>query len=911
MSYSPSFTRTYPNGWKDRPDTSTPAYASTFEKYENTFEAIEAFLDGAEALKPVNKTSAMTQDVGFDPLTGKLYTKPGSGGSGSSTASGVSYDNTQSELQSTNVQGAIDEVKELATAIQPVAKTSGMTQPVGLDNEGKLFTTPGGGGGGGTAASTTYDNTESELESTDVQGAIDELAAGAGEKVTPVPKTEDMTQEVGIDENGELWTAPGGGGSGSATKIDTLFEDTTYEGVTSGTINLSRPVTDYDFINFTVVMASSGHDLRNSVSYDIDTITDYIINSNKIMTLVGYGEYINLRFSDTQTITVDSVQNLGVVKIVGIKYGSGGGSVFDETVILDTPVQAVASTPITLDEAVTNYDQIRIRAYMLFNGMKLWSDNLFQSDDFILGDTTDQHWIFIDGNDLCYFSMSADGTQLVMTSVAGSVYIGEVIGIKYSGGGGGGTASDTSYDNTQSGLTADDVQSAIDELASDFQDGCDTIVQAVTAKGQTPASNSPQDIATAIENITTSSYVNSLSMYGYTADTAHTFTIDEAGTYLMMLAISYQSTGSITLPQSATILSTVDEDVGGGRRVLCYIAELDANDMVVYNVSLSNWAGRIEAIIKLDSIKSIQYEDFNGTSDGTTNYTLPNDGSLYLVYGLAVSRAGQSRDDSTNVGKEKEHISDNWGYSSVSRVAICTGSDSPNYSFYGYDGGFSAVVVWKIQKGESLVTDGLIRWYDAIDNTLNGHDTTSLVWEDLTETGDATVSSVNVWSDKCVLPDNGAITSDFTYYDPQGRKVSIDVYANVYPRSSGWQTLIDLANQGGLYIGIEGHTLKAGIHNGSNYAYITYPINEIQKIHVVFIHDDVAHTETLYVNGVEIETRALADLRTVQQPMYIGRSDSGLDILQGSIYDVKVYNKALSAAEVQKNYQYDKNRFMD
>ena len=110
MSYSPSFTRTYPNGWKDRPDTSTPAYASTFEKYENTFEAIEDFLDGSEAVKPVNKTSAMTQDVGFDPSTGKLYTKPGSGGGGGGTASSVTYDNTESQLESTNVQDAIDEL---------------------------------------------------------------------------------------------------------------------------------------------------------------------------------------------------------------------------------------------------------------------------------------------------------------------------------------------------------------------------------------------------------------------------------------------------------------------------------------------------------------------------------------------------------------------------------------------------------------------------------------------------------------------------------------------------------------------------------------------------------------------------------------------------------------------------------
>lgn len=70
-------------------------------------------------------------------------------------------------------------------------------------------------------------------------------------------------------------------------------------------------------------------------------------------------------------------------------------------------------------------------------------------------------------------------------------------------GGGGGTAASTTYDNSESGLDATNVQDAIDEIAQDFQDGCDVIVSAVTAKGQTPASNSPEDIAEAISNIST------------------------------------------------------------------------------------------------------------------------------------------------------------------------------------------------------------------------------------------------------------------------------------------------------------------------------------------------------------------------------------------------------------------------
>lgn len=62
-------------------------------------------------------------------------------------------------------------------------------------------------------------------------------------------------------------------------------------------------------------------------------------------------------------------------------------------------------------------------------------------------------------------------------------------------------AANINYDNTTSGLTADDVQDAIDEMVSNFGDGVDRIYNACVAAGSTPASKSPADIATAIGNI--------------------------------------------------------------------------------------------------------------------------------------------------------------------------------------------------------------------------------------------------------------------------------------------------------------------------------------------------------------------------------------------------------------------------
>ena len=70
-----------------------------------------------------------------------------------------------------------------------------------------------------------------------------------------------------------------------------------------------------------------------------------------------------------------------------------------------------------------------------------------------------------------------------------------------SGGGGASSADDVTYDNTDSGLTATDVQAAIDEMVENFGAGVDEVYDACVSAGSTPISKSPADIATAISNI--------------------------------------------------------------------------------------------------------------------------------------------------------------------------------------------------------------------------------------------------------------------------------------------------------------------------------------------------------------------------------------------------------------------------
>lgn len=66
----------------------------------------------------------------------------------------------------------------------PTAKTSDMTQPVGVDADGKLYTKPASAYTLPTASPTTLGG------------------------VKPTAKTSEMTQAVGVDTSGALWTAP-------------------------------------------------------------------------------------------------------------------------------------------------------------------------------------------------------------------------------------------------------------------------------------------------------------------------------------------------------------------------------------------------------------------------------------------------------------------------------------------------------------------------------------------------------------------------------------------------------------------------------------------------------------------------------------------------------------------------------
>lgn len=112
MSYTPSYEKPYPEGFKNEPIETTPITAEVMNGYDDAIENIENYLAEGEMGTVV---IANPEIEGTEPnLTalqvGEDKFKIPSGSGGASSAEDVSYDNSVTEIEATNVQDAIDSV---------------------------------------------------------------------------------------------------------------------------------------------------------------------------------------------------------------------------------------------------------------------------------------------------------------------------------------------------------------------------------------------------------------------------------------------------------------------------------------------------------------------------------------------------------------------------------------------------------------------------------------------------------------------------------------------------------------------------------------------------------------------------------------------------------------------------------
>ena len=256
---------------------------------------------------------------------------------------------------------AIDHIEDFldgSTAIFPIQATGGMTQPVGIDENGRLVTLPSGGG---TAAGVSYDNTESGLESTDVQGALDELADGAGGS-TAATTTYDNTEsgleatncQDAIDEIVDIFDV-----SASGEYITTIFNTETTIAVNTE-LSLNETVKDFTKIRIKGYMSLNGKKLFT----DVDLVVDDLVfgdNTKCYWFFIDANDlgYFYFNTDGDKVIWASVAGSVNISEIQGINYSQDSWTKLLD--VRDESSQTASSY--TLADDITNYKTIALAGY--------------------------------------------------------------------------------------------------------------------------------------------------------------------------------------------------------------------------------------------------------------------------------------------------------------------------------------------------------------------------------------------------------------------------------------------------------------------------------------------------------------------------------------------------------------------
>ena len=221
-------------------------------------------------------------------------------------------------------------------------------------------------------------------------------------------------------------------------------------------------------------------------------------------------------------------------------------------------------------------------------------------------------------------------------------------------------------------------------------------------------------------------------------------------------------------------------------------------------------------------------------------------------------------------------------------------------------------------RGPNIVTDGLVFAVDAGSERSypgTGTTATSLVGSDTaTLTNGVGFSSNNggYWefdgTDDFITNNNTYNLSNFTAEvwvyptaTPPGTTMASAI-STVYPGTNstvnyaiGWNS--NYAWMGGFFNGSSGGWHEVGVTSPALNTWHSYSLTYNGT------------TLILYHNGVSEGTLATTDTAAGGGPIRIGRRWDGADFFPGNIPNAKVYNRALSAAEVLQNYNAQKSRF--
>ena len=211
----------------------------------------------------------------------------------------------------------------------------------------------------------------------------------------------------------------GGGGGGELT----LLAGTGDTVMSIGNHTLADSLANYDSVLVCVCYQQYTETGLPPAEYPIDIIKMQATDrSYAHYASLGYCDF---RYIDDNTIATLRYSGVSITAIYGIKYGGGsggGGSQTIKEIIYSNSGGSIPAT-ITLNESITQYDQIVLSGYR--NGMEAyWSSITYMADEVVVG----RNIGLFDDSYYAWYTVTNDTT---LTNIGANIIINKIYGIKF------------------------------------------------------------------------------------------------------------------------------------------------------------------------------------------------------------------------------------------------------------------------------------------------------------------------------------------------------------------------------------------------------------------------------------------------------------------------------------------------
>ena len=407
-------------------------------------------------------------------------------------------------------------------------------------------------------------------------------------------------------------------------------------------------------------------------------------------------------------------------------------------------------------------------------------------------------------------------------------------------------------------------------------------LSAGTIRGQYYINNAYVTIDSGIKPTANTKYTVSLSYDGFTLK------LFVNGT----LAVSKAVTGTILPPQSNTIMAIGGNAVGDKINDGWFAGN-------IYQVRIYNRGLTDDEIVANYGVKKVQ-----GLLTGKAIDT----GSGIIAYQFSTdAKLTASSSGWTSITNTK---------SEITQTKIIDSIDEPYY-FYVKDASGNVTRSEAITPTKSVITtenmiatDGLQVSLNGNRNVIEGHDSTSEVWKNLSGTAyDATVKNGAVWRKDSIyfgkekaFVDLGILNSDY-----QTMEVTFS-YDTLYAANNH---IMSSAESGGGMISVNKSGYIEGVYNiNGTYQFLTSTIKAISGIRYTVALTYDGSVLNMYVNGKLTNTKSIAGKITApgnNTTMILGGnpvSNEGpnMEYFNGNVYTARVYNRAITADEASDNY---------